>query len=111
MSACPSGWHLPSRAEWDDLESFVGSNAGKKLKSTTGWDSNSGTDDYGFSALPGGFRYYNGASFRSAGGGGYWWSATGGSYAYSRVMYNDYDTVDENYNLEDYGFSVRCVQN
>jgi len=60
MSACPAGWHLPSDDEWTQLTDFVGdsSTAGTKLKSSTGWESFSGvpkgTDDYGFSALPGG---------------------------------------------------------
>ncbi|MDR2694074.1 MAG: fibrobacter succinogenes major paralogous domain-containing protein, partial [Chitinispirillales bacterium] len=58
---CPSGWHLPSRQEWEALVTYAGGYeaAGKRLKSTIGWnDSGSGTDDYGFSALPGGGRYY-----------------------------------------------------
>jgi len=56
-TACPSGWHLPDDAEWTTLINFVGTAAGKKLKSISGWNSNgNGTDDYGFSALPGGYR-------------------------------------------------------
>jgi len=61
--ACPAGWHLPSDAEWTELENYVGSHAGEKLKSKTGWNSRriegdgNGTDEYGFSALPGGYGY------------------------------------------------------
>ena len=54
---CPSGWHLPSRVEWETLIAVVGgdSTAGKMLKSQTGWvDCGNGTDDFGFSALPAG---------------------------------------------------------
>jgi len=55
---CPVNWHLPSDAEWTQLTDYVGSNAGTKLKSSTGWNSYSGVpagaDTYGFSALPGG---------------------------------------------------------
>lgn len=53
-----NGWHLPSAAEWDALINAVGGSsvAGKKLKSTTGWSSGNGTDDFGFSAFPTGYR-------------------------------------------------------
>jgi uncharacterized protein (TIGR02145 family)/uncharacterized repeat protein (TIGR02543 family) len=59
MAACPVGWHLPSDAEWTTLTDFVGSNSGRKLRSPLYWDGGGsdelvGTDDYGFSALPGG---------------------------------------------------------
>jgi len=58
------------------LADYVGGKgiSGKKLKSTTGWDRNgNGTDEYGFSALPGGAD--NNGSY-SAGNTGFWWSAT-----------------------------------
>lgn len=55
---CPSGWHLPSKQEWETLFAYVGnSGAGIKLKSKNGWmNSGNGTDEYGFSILPGGNR-------------------------------------------------------
>ena len=65
MKACPAGWHLPSRKEWELLDCSIGGgyDSGKKLKSTTGWKNKSyddkGTDDYGFSAYPAG-EYYDG---------------------------------------------------
>ena len=64
---CPSGWHIPSKAEFDRLVKFVGgkTNGGKKLKSTSGWhiyddvraDGGNGSDDYGFNALSSGFWF------------------------------------------------------
>ena len=83
-SACPSGWRLPNDSDWDNLISAVGSNAGTKLKSQTGWN---GTDEFGFSALPGGYRNTAG-SFSNVGNWGYWWSATevDASYARGRTM-------------------------
>jgi len=60
-TACPSGWHLPSKAEWDVLMATVGSE--KTLNS------------YGFAAMPGGLGFSNG-SFFYAGEYGYLWSAT-----------------------------------
>ena len=61
-SLCPSGWHVPTDGEWTDLENHISSQGfsgteGTALKSTYGWsNSGNGTDDFGFSALPGGFR-------------------------------------------------------
>jgi len=108
------GMRLPSREEWEALVSASGgSTAGKALKSTSGWNENgNGTDSYGFSALPGGYRGSNG-DFLSAGYYGSWWVATedDGSYAYGRFMYYDGDGVDEygSYS-KDTGYSVRCVK-
>lgn len=52
---CPSGWHLPSSAEWDTLLSAVGGYTGRRLKSTSGWfEKGNGTNDFGFSAAPAG---------------------------------------------------------
>ena len=55
---CPEGWHVPSSNEWTDLNAAVGGEdvAGKLLKSKKGWlGSYTGTDEYGFSAIPAGF--------------------------------------------------------
>jgi uncharacterized protein (TIGR02145 family) len=117
---CPSGWHLPSDAEWAALTDFVGSSAGSKLKSTSGWydcgPSDSGSsylceDEFGFSALPGGFGF-SGGDFGSAGYYGDWWSATenDASYAYGRYMYYNYANVGRSYVSKTSLFSVRCVQ-
>jgi uncharacterized protein (TIGR02145 family) len=109
---------LPSATEWDELARAVGGNpgAGRKLKSTSGWNNNddgtsgNGTNDYGFSALPGGYRY-TGGSFNDAGGNGYWWTATayGSGNAYSRLMYYGIDDVFEYNHAVGIGLSVRCV--
>ncbi len=116
-TVCPVGWHLPSRQEWGDLAKAAGGTgdygasgtAGKKLKSTSGWNSN-GTDDFGFSALPGGTRG-SGGSFYNAGFDGNWWTATeySESNAYYRVMYYNDDVYENNVD-KSYGFSVRCAQ-
>jgi uncharacterized protein (TIGR02145 family) len=111
-TACPSGWHLPSNDEWEDLVVEVGSStAGKKLKSTSGWNENgNGTDEYGFSALPGGGHLTDGY-FSNAGNYGYWWAATEGdaSGAYRRSMYYNDDYVNELTDDKENGLSVRCV--
>jgi uncharacterized protein (TIGR02145 family) len=114
MSVCPSGWHLPSDVEWDVLVTFAGgsSTAGTKLKAASGWDRNgNGTDDYGFSALPGGGGNSSGGFFYVGRFGDWWSSATekNSSYAYYRSMYNDSD-VSRYQAPESHLYSVRCVQ-
>jgi len=115
LVACPSGWHLPSDVEWTALEDAVGGSktADRKLKSRTGWNNNgNGTDDFGFSALPGGTGN-SGGSFNYAGNGGYWWSATEGSagHAWSRDMgYLTNVDVYLYYGNESGLRSVRCLQ-
>jgi len=117
-TACPTGWHLPTRDEWGTLAIAAGGTdtygesgtAGKVLKSTSGWIYNSGTDDFGFSALPGG--HYSGGYFSYAGRYGYWWTATEGDIwgnAYRRDMHCLRDDVDQGYYASGHGYSVRCV--
>jgi uncharacterized protein (TIGR02145 family) len=78
------------------------------LKAKSGWYQNAnGTDEYGFSALPGGIisNYHEYAGRR-----GYWWTATEtGSSAYNIYIYYDYDYVYDDYYPKSYGQSVRCV--
>jgi uncharacterized protein (TIGR02145 family) len=115
--ACQSvGMRLPDTADWNRLMTAVGgsSTVGKKLKATSGWGSNAswnGTDDYGFSALPGGRRLTDGY-FNGAGNYGDWWTATehGSGYAYYRYMYYYRDLVNEGTSYEGFGLSVRCVR-
>lgn len=57
------GWHLPSKEEWQTLASYVGTNSASKLKSTSGWDNNNGTDDYGFNGEPTGCIANNEVSY------------------------------------------------
>jgi uncharacterized protein (TIGR02145 family) len=117
-TVCPNGWKLSSREDWDKLVATAGGKemAGKKLKSKSGWNdykgkSGNGTDDYGFSALPGGTRYYSYGNFDYAGYRGGWWTATeiDSGKAYSRGMkYDDYVKEYEGYKSG--GGSVRCVE-
>lgn len=109
---CPSGWHVPSDAEWTMLTDFIGTNEGIKLKSTTGWKENgNGTDDYGFSGVPGGKRNYFG-NFYDIGSYGYWWSSTSNDtyYAWYRYLDSSNSDVDRHSSLKNDGLSVRCVR-
>jgi len=119
LEACPYGWHIPSVDEWKALVDYAGGKktAGTKLKSTAGWNdykgkSGNGTDDFGFSALPGGYGN-SGGSFYDAGYYGYWWSATeyDADIARSRYMYYNTEHVGWDSYLKTFLFSVRCVAN
>jgi len=115
---CPEGWHLPSDAEWTVLENAFGdiNTAGTKLKATTGWSNNgNGTDNYGFSALPGGGgqpENYPGDSFFGVGESGRWWSTYEHYDTSARHRYMYYNIG--NMKQYDYGkrslSSVRCLQ-
>jgi len=114
---CPEGWHVPTDAEWTALEDYIGSDGhsgteGTALKATSGWNNDgNGTDDYGFTALPGGYRYYDGA-FYYIGSYGNWWSATEGTAinAWDRSLYYDVSYVYRYYDSKESGFSVRCLR-
>jgi len=114
LEACPAGWHLPDTVEWQALADYAGGwkKAGSKLKSTSGWYNNlNGTDNYGFSALPGGFGLGDG-SVEDAGIRGHWWSATenNASLAWSRFMAFNDEGVSRDRIFKTVLLSVRCVQ-
>jgi uncharacterized protein (TIGR02145 family) len=113
---CPSGWHVPTDAEWTVLTDYLGgeSVAGGKMKSSASdspaWN---GTNSSGFSALPGGYRNYGNGSFNDEGINGFWWSSSpsGSDVAWKLDLYSGYDAVGWNYGFDTrYGFSVRCVR-
>ena len=115
QNACPSGWHLPSMAEFETLIATVGGKdvAGKVLKSRSGWKSEgNGKDAYGFSALPAGYRNSNFGSFVLAGGSAFFWGATeydSGSAYCMYLHYDDYVYLGGDY-FKDNGLSVRCLR-
>jgi len=109
---CPSGWHVPSHVEWGMLADYVGASvAGGKLKETgtTHWSSpnSDGTNESGFTALPGGYRFNDDGTFYDLGYTGSWWSSFEGlSY---QMYYNRNDLYWYNA-IKTYGFSVRCIK-
>jgi uncharacterized protein (TIGR02145 family) len=141
---CPTGWHVPSDAEWTQLvdyvvaQGFPNSNvtngAGNALKScrqvnsplggdcnTTEhprweedtWSGNNhhGFDEFGFSGLPGGLRYYNG-DFDTIGYDGYWWSSTEDLTvtAWFRILFYGSGSVTRYATIKTDGFSVLCLR-
>jgi uncharacterized protein (TIGR02145 family) len=76
--ACPPGWHLPTKDEWEILIGYLGGEnvAGLEMKSPVGWaEDDAGADSHGFSALPGGSRCDCG-DFIFLGEAAHWWTAT-----------------------------------
>lgn len=131
---CPNGWHIPTHADWKILEGTVdtqydvgspewdieqdcnGFDVGKRLKSTFGWVEGdygeNGTDDFGFTALPGG-ALINGA-YDHIGTFGFWPSSSKDSYNYWILMpslsrYSDCMSLQYGWNTG-LGYSVRCIR-
>ncbi len=127
---CPDGWHVPTDDEWKILEGVVdslygvgdpewdqlgsrGFDAGLNLKSTNGWNIN-GNDLFGFSGLPGGYRYNWAGIFSFIGYEGYWWMAKKNydpNITWFRYLRYNYLSVTRHYDLNwSCGFSVRCIR-
>jgi uncharacterized protein (TIGR02145 family) len=130
---CPTGWHVPTDADWTQMENYLikngynydgttsGNKIAKSLAAATGWPASSntgvpGNTDYpaysnksGFTALPVPCR---GLTFDCCEEFGKWWSATNydPSAAWLRVIYYDKSYVERDYYLMPAGLSVRCVK-
>ena len=124
QGVCPDGWHLPSDAEWNQLELFLiksldltdSNNVALKIKSDTLWNNNgNGTNDVGFAALPTGFRYREGL-FDKIGRYGYFWTSTqcpsscDKSAKYRYLVFSD-NKIHGSYPSKQNGLPVRCIKN
>jgi uncharacterized protein (TIGR02145 family)/uncharacterized repeat protein (TIGR02543 family) len=132
LTACPTGWHLPSDAEWTALTTYVSNQPeylcnsnttyiAKSLAATTNWITSSSTcavgnnlsanNATGFSGLPGGYRSTS-VAFKYIGGYGLWWSATEYStaFAWYRFMFFINANVGRANGPKGYGYSVRCLR-
>jgi|GEM_PF-973269 len=124
-SSCPSGWHLPTEEEWQQLEVFLGlskfeaedsgwrgTDQGNQMKSTTGWyENDNANNSSGFTALPGGLRVSGGA-FLNQGLSGTWWSSSvyGSVSAWYRNLVYSNANVNKGNNRSNFGHSVRCIK-
>jgi len=130
QGVCPTGWHMPSDAEWKILTDFLtyngfdsgrGIDVAKSIAARSGWKEYhiTGTvgndqlknNESGFSALPGGSRLYNG-TFNQAGNTANWWRATefSESLAYYRYISYCNNRIYQSSNNKQNGFSVRCLR-
>jgi len=125
---CPSGWHVPSDEEWSELENFVASQGfegteATALKATSGWSDlwisePNGSDDFGFSATPSGFReviqqnYQEG--FTAAGASCNYWSSSPDGTSWPNVWTRSFSAgwtiIFRNSVRPDKGKSVRCIR-
>jgi uncharacterized protein (TIGR02145 family) len=124
MGACPAGWHLPTSSEWRTLLNYIGvPQAGIMLKSASGWEKENynGTDDFGFSALPGGGWSIGLGNFHDGGNNGHWWGwntnkINGNIEAYEiKIGWNnsyapDFDNVSYAGRDKSDLYSIRCVE-
>ena len=128
QGVCPDGWHLPSDAEWKQLEIYLGMSEasadssgfrgfdeGGKLKmvgTTLWWTPNLGaTNSTGFTALPGGIRFEPGFFNYRGRYGDYWSSSTEWSLlAYRRSLENSESRIQRGAQNRDAGISVRCLK-
>jgi uncharacterized protein (TIGR02145 family) len=107
----PKGFHVPSKAEWDTLVSYLGGEeiAGKKLKNTEGWlKEGNGTNESGFTALAGG----SSGGFSFIGHFGAWWSSSekDTNNAWNYFVNCIKDNVLRNNDNKTVGLSVRLVR-
>jgi len=128
---CPSGWHLPSKEEWEKLFDYVKNEKcerdwfgltdceAKHLKASSGWESNgNGTDDYGFSALPGGGAdeysfggLIGGGAWGVLGSEGNWWASEYDSDEAWYIHFSSYsDITFLSRSNKNHLLSIRCVQ-
>ena len=112
---CPLGWHLPTDGEWTTLITWLGGDsiAGGKMKETgtTHWayPNTGATNEIGFTALPGGYRYYSGTLFITD----YatFWSSSESlsSGAWYRLLQFNFNYVVRRAYTKENGYSVRCL--
>ena len=114
-NVCPTGWHVPTDAEWTVLTDYLGKAAGGKMKEmgTTSWNSTNAdaTNSSLFSALPGGYRDYIGV-YDYIGFNGRWWSSSESSkdHAWVRGLYDYGGAANRTANVKINGLSVRCLR-
>lgn len=126
QGVCPDGWHLPSDNEWIELEIFIGispgsanstgsrGEAGAKLKESgfEHWDSPNwgATNEFGFTALPAGYRSTSGTFAELRQETSWWTSTEDGGNAYYRDLYHDTMGMTRDVGRKWNGLSVRCVK-
>ena len=105
---CPTGWHVPTDAEWTQLGADLVSSVGDKLKATSpAWN---GSNTSNFSALPSGLRSTDG-SFWDQVNTGYWWtSSANGPHGWYRILMSASSDLTSFHLDQRYGFSVRCIK-
>jgi uncharacterized protein (TIGR02145 family) len=115
---CPTGWHVPTVAEWNTLTQYLGGDtlAGGKMKETgtAHWDTLfAGTTNLsGFTAVPAGIRQITNGNFSDIGLNNYFWTATDYSASFAHIRHLTYNSnkLSAVGNNKGNGFSVRCIK-
>ena len=124
---CPEGWRLPTNEDWTALLTAVGADTlnpiawsgANVLKSKSGWENGgSGTDDFGFTALPAGEKFFTKVQdgFTNHGCSAYMWSSTeaedgaADTLAFSLELNCSNELAIVNTVKKANGLSVRCVK-
>jgi uncharacterized protein (TIGR02145 family) len=129
QGVCPTGWHLPTDAEWKTLEialgmtqseadgtGFRGTDQGSQLAgneplwTNESLDQNGAFGSSGFAALPAGYRFTSGSFALQSDVAYFWSSGESGGNAWSRSLDHYDPRVVRSANSMSFGFSVRCVQ-
>ncbi|SHH78092.1 major paralogous domain-containing protein [Fibrobacter sp. UWH9] len=114
QGSCPAGWHIPTRAEWNTLISFVQteySNAVYALRATTTWTtSDNATDDYGFDLKAYGSNPYSNGSFSNVGARADYWTADQYSSNNGYYIYFSSSSSTTEYADKDDARNIRCVK-
>lgn len=113
---CPVGWHLPKRAEWNHLITYIGDNAADKIRVSSAWDGFTAEDSpnkYHLSVKPAGYQYSKSGVFKDLGQNACFWTATNfdKSSAWYRAVGRLDSKVIEYHCSKDHARSVRCVKN
>lgn len=123
---CPTGWHVPTDEEFTKLEITLGlpqedANSygwrdvehGSKMKSSTGWkEGETGSNSSGFTALPGGYRYYLDGSYQGLNSYAYWWSSTeyDAEIGWYRRLDGNNEGVYRGSTNKEAGKAIRCIK-
>ena len=118
LTSCPPGWHLPSFDEWTVLTDYLGGIdvAGGKIKEvkTTHWitPNEGATNQSGFTALPGGWRYYSYENFYSLGVETFFWVCNEFDQVNGWLWGFEYNSARRvrGYNRKSTGYSIRCIR-
>ena len=125
----PTGWHIPSDEEWKKMELEIGMSEAEVTKTgwrgtseaeklmpvaSSGWPTFStpfGTNEFGFNALPGGCKLFNGGKCDQSNM-AFWWTSSSENQQEAWYRYLDYHkkTIYRQHTYMNYGFSIRCIK-
>jgi uncharacterized protein (TIGR02145 family) len=114
QKVCPEGWHLPSKEDFEQLSANMGNffTPGTRIRSTTEWPDIDGTDNFGFGALPAGYRD-DSFKFHNLGETAHFWTSSenDNGQGICLSLTDHFDSEGTASNDKHFAFSVRCLKN